>query len=139
MANALRCDRCGAYYMKTDKKFEVNKGKVLSYVITFDNRDNRIGCHDLCDECAEKLYKFMKCEDIRSSKSRDNMLVTMGSRAAYMNSLGTINLPTDSSGEDELAEFVTKAVDQYIDEDLDEPFDLYIEEALKYRFGNVGE
>ena len=61
---------------------------------------------------------------------RDNLLVTAGVRAAYMECSRMIDLPAGSVGEDALAGFVTEAVDKYIEEPIDIPFDEYIESAL---------
>ena len=61
---------------------------------------------------------------------RDNLLVTAGARAAYMECSRMIDLPAGSVGEDILAAFVTKTVDKYIDEQIDISFDEYIESAL---------
>ena len=68
---------------------------------------------------------------------RDNLLVTMGTRAAYMDCLGTITLPSGVGGETQLAEFVSETVDQYIDESLNVEwsFDEYIETALEKKYG----
>ena len=61
---------------------------------------------------------------------RDNLLVTMGARAAYMECKGLIELPAGVDGEAKLAKFVASKVDNYIDNNIDESFDCYIEEAL---------
>lgn len=66
---------------------------------------------------------------------RDNLLVTAGARAAYMDSKGCIDLPGSVEGEDILAEFIVDMVDCYIDGGFDEPFDIYIEESLIIKFG----
>lgn len=66
---------------------------------------------------------------------RDNLLVTMGSRAAYMDVEKIIQLPYGLIGEEIIAKFVSDTVDKYIDENIDESFDIYIEEALIERFG----
>ena len=68
---------------------------------------------------------------------RDNLLVTAGARAAYMDSEGCINLPGGVEGEDILAEFIKDMVDCYINLESDTlgPFDLYIEKALLAKFG----
>lgn len=66
--------------------------------------------------------------------TRDNLLVTMGARAAYMECDGIINLPAGIYGEQELAEFAVEKVDQYMDENIDESFDLYIERELDKRY-----
>lgn len=66
---------------------------------------------------------------------RDNLLVTMGARAAYMECKKLITLPGGSVGEDILAEFVSYVVDAYrVDEDTDLSFDEYIETALLKQF-----
>lgn len=65
---------------------------------------------------------------------RDNLLVTAASRAAYMDMKGTIELPRGLNGEDKLAEVVAEIVDDYIKNDYD-PFDIYVENRLKYEFG----
>ena len=69
------------------------------------------------------------------SSIRDNLLVAVGSRAAYMECSRTIDLPAGSIGEDELAEFATEIVDKYINEEIDIPFDAYIFSALKGKYG----
>lgn len=66
---------------------------------------------------------------------RDNLLVTMGMRAAYMHDRGDIKLPSGLYGEKTVADFISKAVDDYIETDIEDPFDLYIEGALQDEFG----
>ena len=66
---------------------------------------------------------------------RDNLLVTAGSRAAYMDSFNVIELPYGVDGEDEVAEFVVSVVNEYIEQDIDESFDIFIERRLIKRFG----
>lgn len=66
---------------------------------------------------------------------RDNLFITAGARAIYMETNGDIVLPGGVAGEDELAEFVVEMVDCYIDGGFDEPFDIYIEKALLAKFG----
>lgn len=67
---------------------------------------------------------------------RDNLLVTMGSRAAYMDASKDIELPSGSRGEDILANFCAKKVDEYIARSKEEDliFDEFIETALSERF-----
>lgn len=67
---------------------------------------------------------------------RDNLLITAGSRAAYMDAFHVIDLPYGVDGEDEVADFVTKLVDEYITNNIDEPFDVFIEKALMKRYNN---
>lgn len=67
--------------------------------------------------------------------SRDNLLVTIGSRAAYMDIQGCIDLPIELpsgvDGEEEIAKACVEIVDKW---DHEENFDLYIEEELIKRF-----
>lgn len=70
---------------------------------------------------------------------RENLLITMACRAAYMDCNGVIVLPSGSVGEDMLAEFISEMVDKYIamtrDDGLDIIFDEYIETSLINAFG----
>lgn len=66
---------------------------------------------------------------------RDNMLVTAGVRAGYMDNSSEINLPSGVEGEDRVAGYITTIVDNYIKCDNDMPFDEYIEYLLKSTFG----
>ena len=59
----------------------------------------------------------------------DDLLITAGKAAAYMECSRVINLPHGTE-EDELVGFITRAVDKYIDEEIDIPFDYYIESKL---------
>lgn len=65
---------------------------------------------------------------------RDNLLITAGTRAAYMDAFNVIELPSGLEGEDEVAREITNAVDTYLNQDIDESFDIYIEEYLCRRF-----
>ena len=74
-----------------------------------------------------------------SCSLRDNLLVTMGARASSMDSLGYIELPDGSRGEDILAIFCCNVVDEYLVErhspEMDcISFDEYIETALTKEF-----
>ena len=62
-------------------------------------------------------------------KFRDNLLITAGKAAAYMECSRVINLPHGTE-EDNLVGFIIGAVDKYIDEEIDIPFDYYIESKL---------
>ena len=65
---------------------------------------------------------------------RDNLLVTIGIRAAYMDVRGDIELPTGSTGEDILAEFASELVEAWFKLEPDIGFDEYIETALLNQF-----
>lgn len=67
---------------------------------------------------------------------RDDLLVTMGARAASMEDAGVINLPEGVEGETILAKFVANKVDHYMAMEDRDCFDLYIEEALEKEYGN---
>lgn len=65
---------------------------------------------------------------------RDNLLVTIGRRAAYMDVLEYIELPAGSNGEDVLADFAVELAEQWMSEDHDMSFDEFIETELEKRF-----
>ena len=66
---------------------------------------------------------------------RDNLLVTIGTRAAYMDVRGDIELPTGSGGEDILTAFAVELADRWMKEKPDlMSFDEFIETELEKRF-----
>ena len=69
---------------------------------------------------------------------KENLLVTFGARAAVLDSLGHIELPAHSSGEDELADFAVSVCNQWIDRDDNDclSFDEFIETALIEKWGS---
>ena len=73
--------------------------------------------------------KGISLTDDDHPKFHDDLLITAGKAAAYMECSRVINLPHGTE-EDELVEFITGAVDKYIDEEIDIPFDYYIESKL---------
>lgn len=68
---------------------------------------------------------------------RDDLLVTMGARAAYMHDRGDIELPSGVVGERELSEFVATVVDMYVStsKNFNVSYDEYIEHHLKRKYG----
>lgn len=77
---------------------------------------------------------------MRNSKRndlRDDLMVTMGTRAAYMECAKLIELPEGVDGEYELSVFVAEKVDYFIDNEVnnEESFDIYIEKALEKEYG----
>ena len=71
-----------------------------------------------------------------NNELRDDLLVTMGARAAYMECAGVIRLPAGINGEEELAKFVVNRVDEFVECCMYEiPFDLFIETELKNEYG----
>ena len=77
-----------------------------------------------CDQC-----KYKNIPEIR-----DNLLITAGTRAAYMNCSDKIDIPEGIEEEFKLAEFLTKVVDYYLSLDC-ENFDLYLETKLIEKYG----
>lgn len=67
---------------------------------------------------------------IQLAELRDNLLVTAGSKAAYMDAFHVIDLPYGVDGEDEIAAVIVQLVDEYLDNNIDESFDIFIEKAL---------
>ena len=75
-----------------------------------------------------------RCEHKNIPEFRDNLLVTAGARAAYMNYSGKINIPDGIEEEFKLAEFLTKVIDYYLSLDCGN-FDLYLEAKLIEKYG----
>lgn len=53
MANAKKCDRCGAYYDPKEELGEVY-GVTLNYGSEYNNET-----YDLCDDCVAKIREFL--------------------------------------------------------------------------------
>ena len=68
---------------------------------------------------------------------RDNLLVTAGTRVAYLHCMELIALPWGVEGEEILAKYVVEVVDKYMTEPevRVENFDLYVEELLMMEYG----
>ena len=69
---------------------------------------------------------------------RDDLLVTAGSRVAYMDVGNMVKPPEGADGEREISLVVAKAVDNYINNNIDEPYDLYIEDVIMKEYGAEG-
>lgn len=80
-----------------------------------------------CDQCEHRSHDAL----------RDNLLVTAGARAAYMEDANHIELPHGVDGETRLAEFCMRMVDRYLNhsEFHDIPYDEYIETELMKQYG----
>lgn len=81
-----------------------------------------------------QTIEFLKAETPSPSHLRDNLLVTIGSRAACMDAAGYITLPAGSRREDVLARFAGDLADAWLGREADMSFDEYIETALAARF-----
>lgn len=56
-----KCDRCGAIYEKNEKcKTKATRNGTISTIATINERGMLDEEYDLCDECIEKLYDWMK-------------------------------------------------------------------------------
>ena len=56
-----KCDRCGAIYEKNEKcKTKATGNGIVSTIATISDRGIPDEEYDLCDECIEKLYDWMK-------------------------------------------------------------------------------
>ena len=75
-----------------------------------------------------------QCEYKNVPEIRDNLLVTAGAKAAYMNYNDKIDIPEGIEEEFKLSEFLTKVVDDYLRFDW-ENFDLYLESKLIEKYG----
>lgn len=73
----------------------------------------------------------------KKSEIRDNMLVTIGARAGYMDSMNLISVGGSVHDEEMLAKFAVSVVDEYLAIDSDTPFDEFIENALVKRYGKA--
>lgn len=56
MANAYKCDRCGEFYTQNKNSEEIKR------VVTVNKRNYEHEQLDLCDDCVEAFFEFMKCE-----------------------------------------------------------------------------
>ena len=70
---------------------------------------------------------------------RDNLLITAGSRAGFMNAAGFIDIPPGIDAEDELAEYILDIVHEYASADQPESFDEFIERKILIKYGDGKE
>lgn len=56
-----KCDRCGAIYEKNEKcKTKEARNGIVSEIATISEKGFIDEEYDLCDECIEKLYDWLK-------------------------------------------------------------------------------
>lgn len=107
----------------------INRGSVLAVLM----QKNGILIDDadlvLTRILSGATIKGISLTDDDHPKFRDDLLITAGKAAVYMECSRVINLPHGTE-EDDLVGFITGAVDKYIDEEIDIPFDYYIESKL---------
>lgn len=83
------------------------------------------------------VKKCSECDRNLRHNLRDNLLVTAGTRAGYMDDKCLISIPRGVDGEAKLAEFIAKEIDLYIR--LLYPgvnFDEFIEHSLTVTYGS---
>ena len=85
MADVKKCDRCGGIYSNAEKEFK-NNGRLLTHIELWEYGDCRIARYDLCDECCEKLYKFLNMEEDNAVECDD---CPCWEKCASKNILGT--------------------------------------------------
>jgi ubiquinone biosynthesis protein COQ9 len=81
------------------------------------------------------VKRCIDCERAQANPFRDDLLVTAGTRAAYMSVYENIILPDGIDGESEIAEFIAGVVDYYINNETGTYFDDYIERKLIEKYG----
>lgn len=84
---------------------------------------------------ATATRQCINCERAQANPFRDDLLVTAGTRAAYMDYDETIVLPGGIDGESEIAEFIAGVVDFYLNNETGTYFDDYIETKLIDKYG----
>ena len=58
MANAKKCDRCGAFYTNKEKIFGIN-GRIPATFEILDRNGWIIGKYDLCEQCMKDLWHWL--------------------------------------------------------------------------------
>lgn len=61
MANAKKCDRCGAFYMR-DRDYILNEKSAKGFPVCGYQHQNYFSDYDLCPECHSQLRKFMRID-----------------------------------------------------------------------------
>ena len=64
-----------------------------------------------------------------------DLLVTVGCRAGYMSAAGIIKLPSGLDGERKVALFCADLVKDWVENDHDWGYDMFIEEKLMKKYG----
>ena len=65
MSFAIKCDRCGKYFDKYRPKRSIN-GSFVRGIKIFTSGSYR-EC-DLCENCVEDLYEFMRFDEIKDKE-----------------------------------------------------------------------
>lgn len=60
MAQAKKCDRCKAFYAPYNNKTGEYNGVVKIRINEFGSKDGEAIRHDLCPDCMQKFYDFIK-------------------------------------------------------------------------------
>ena len=70
-----------------------------------------------------------------SATLRENLIATMAMYAGEMDAHQHIHIPCGVAGEDSLADFCVKCVNDYLNKNIDIPFDEYATTCLQQQFG----
>jgi hypothetical protein len=81
------------------------------------------------------VKRCINCEHAQANPFRDDLLVTAGTRAGYMDYNEEIELPSGIYSEREIAEFIAGVVDYYMNNKTGTYFDDYIERKLIEKYG----
>ena len=65
MSFAIKCDRCGKYFDKYGPKRSIN-GSFVRGIKIFTS--GSYGEYDLCANCIEDLYEFMRFDEIKDKE-----------------------------------------------------------------------
>lgn len=69
MANAFKCDVCGALYEDNDAERAKCKGARVYSMAVYDYNDNRIKCFDLCPACSMAIgQKVQELSNVSTRK-----------------------------------------------------------------------
>ena len=86
-------------------------------------------------ELGLSIVECKYCQHRGDTSYRDHLLVTAGTRAAYMYYVGYISLPKNAElGSPEMGAFIAKAVDTYLRLPDETDFGVFIENALREEY-----
>lgn len=60
MANAKKCDRCGAFYIDENREVKIRNESFDKVVATRLDKNYVVAKYDLCDNCCRDFLDFMK-------------------------------------------------------------------------------
>lgn len=120
-----------------EKIFDLMMNNICPACSDYESRCDHVGsCTEQCLNNHGVELSSSAVERLEKQKLRDQLLINAGVIAAELYDLGMLTLPRGIDGNDELsAGFVASVCDKYINEEIDIPFDKYIEKALMDEYG----